>query len=89
MRDRRVRGDDQIELRDHGRRIGEIAKLTPEMKDIGAPADLGPVVLADPGVEADEEQVSRGQDRLDLRKLERAATILLERWIAAPHDPDA
>jgi hypothetical protein len=89
MGDCRVAGDDEIDERDHGRRVGKIAKLRPEVNNIPMRRQCSDIARADAGIEAVEDDARRRKERRDPRELRRPPSILLEARIAAPHQSDA
>ena len=53
MRDRGIDADDEVELRDDGRRVGEVLELRSEMDDLGMRGHQRRVVLAQLGMQTD------------------------------------
>src|ERR1700739_369890 len=82
MRDRGVDGDDEVEGRDYGRRVGEVTQFAAQVDQIAAAAEVVRVGGADVLLQADEASAGNVGERRQAR--ERDGTLVVPGIVRVP-----
>ena len=89
MGDRRIDRQQEIELRQRGRRLGEIENAAPDIVHQAAGAELLDVALMHAALQAEHQQLGIAGQRQELRERRRALAVLRLAGHGGPVDADA
>ena len=87
VRDRRVRRDDEIELRDSSRRVGHVGNRLREVLNGGLGGKPLPITRAKIPLQRVPAMFG-GENRQQRQQADAALGVIAEGWISAPDQPD-